>query len=271
MARRRALVGVALLVVGGRSQARAQTFVERVDDDVCQQAATYDTDDQGPDATRARRACRLQRFSQRLTAERRASVMAGEQKRAADAQAWVESHEPTRVVRPIAVGLFVGSGIATYGLGVSWTMLRRLALDGWVGGRRVTFSDYFSGNGSADYTSKTAGVGLRWFFNDLNVSPYVGAGFETTSADLQAQTFSTNDFRYINGSARAHVVQGSAGLEVAYQGLRVSLEYAYAYAFYTQANDNDDAKTPDTALRQIWQDSVDAARNGVRFQVGYAF
>jgi hypothetical protein len=264
------LVGIGLGVALVPPPARAQRFLERVDGDACQQAATYDTDDESPSAMHARRACRLQTFSERLTSERRSRVAAGEQKRVADAQTWVENHEPARVVRPIAVGLFAGSGIASYGVGITWVVLRRLALDGWIGRRHIDWSNSVSSSGSANYTSKAAGVGVRWFFNDLALSPTVGTGFETTSADIQVQT-GAPDFPFILGSGRAHLVHASAGLELAYQALRVSLEYVYAYAFYTQANKNDDAKTPDNDLRRVWQDSVDAGRDGVRFLVGYAF
>ena len=270
---RRVGVGIAAAVVLARAEARAQSFIERVDDDACAQAAAYDPDDQGALAQRARRACRLQRFEQRLAAERRQRLAVAEQKRVEKAEAWLEQHEPTRVVRPIAVGLFVGSGLASYGIDGSWTVLRRLAIDAWVGGHNTDWSDAISSSGNASFLRRSLGLGARWYFNDLDLSPFAGASFATTSANMQATFFDpsngTNNF--LTGNASAHLVSGSAGLELAYQGLRASLEYVYSYAFYTQANKDDMIKTPDDQLRRIWQDSLDSDRNGVRLLVGYAF
>jgi hypothetical protein len=269
----RAAGGIVVAGVLAQAEARAQSFVERVDDDACRQAATYDVDDESAPAMRARRACHLQRFEQRLAAERQQRVAAGERKRVEAVQAWLEAHEPTRVLRPIAVGLFLGSGLASYGIEGSWTVMRRVTVDGWFGGHNTTFSDYVSSSGNASYTRKCLGVGARWFFTDLDFSPYLGVGFATTSADLQANFYdmTNGNLSALTGSASAHVLSGSVGLEFAWQGLRASLEYAYAYAFYTQANKDDMIKTPDDQLRRIWQDSLDSDRSGIRFLVGYAF
>ena len=51
----------------------------------------------------------------------------------------------------------------------------------------------------------------------------------------------------------------------------MSIEYVFEYTFYTGASLNDDKKTPNAELDTALSSSLHADRNGVRFEVGYAF
>jgi hypothetical protein len=256
-----------------------------VSEDACEQARSFETDDQSPAAQHARRACRLQRFGDRLAAERRQEIAAAEQSQAEWVQAWTEATQPARVSRPFTAAGFVGSGLASYGLAVSWAVLARLELEAWIGQRSVGSSDALSSRGTAVYTRDAAGLNARWLFSDKNVSPFVGAGFATTRADVQVVSYNLGPQLDLpagtgnpslgpgmfSGSARAHAVSASAGLQLAIRSVRANLEYVFTYAFYTGANDGDAQKTPDENMRLLWQDGIRSDRHGIRFQVGYAF
>jgi hypothetical protein len=74
------------------------------------------------------------------------------------------------------------------------------------------------------------------------------------------------------GTAAAHLVTASAGLAwMEKSGLRVSFEYVYTYAFYSQATLDDAAKTEDPNMRTAWSDRLESDRGGIRVQVGYGF
>ena len=107
--------------------AAAQSFAEEVSGDACDRARAFDIDDASPAAQHARRSCRLQHFEIRLAAERRQAQAAELDARETRVQAWIDATQPVRVVRPLAILGFLGSGLATYGLAFSWDVLRRLS------------------------------------------------------------------------------------------------------------------------------------------------
>src|SRR4029077_147619 len=176
-----AAVGVTALGSGG---AKAQSFAEQVSDDACDRARAFDIDDVSPADAHARRACRLQHFEIRLAAERRQAQAAEMEAREARVQAWVDSTQPVRAVRPLALLGFVGSGLATYGLTFSWEVLRQLELDVRVGWRQMTCWNESSSSG-ADCTRRAIGGGVRWFLSEKDFSPYLGGGFAVTTSHLQ--------------------------------------------------------------------------------------
>jgi hypothetical protein len=268
--------------------ARAQSpSVELISDDACERARAFEADDQSEAAQSARRGCRLERFGVRLAAERQQQLAAEEQSRAAWLEAYTEATQPARISHPVAVAGFLGSGLASYGLAVTWSVVQHLELEGWYGQRGVSMSDSLSSHGSASYTRQVLGMGGRWIFSDKDLSPFVGGGFAVAGADMQlASTVFSQPNRGVilppdmsgsanpsasSGSARANMLNGSAGLALAVKNLRIMLAYVYTYTFYSGANDSDMQKTPDDNLRQIWLDGLNHDRHAIRFQVGYAF
>jgi hypothetical protein len=272
-----AMASAALLgLAGGARTARAQdatplpSFIEQVTDDPCLDASTFDQEDQSREAQHARRACRLQRLTERLAAERRARLLATEQRHVAEVQNWVETSLPSRVSRPLSVALFAGTGLSSYGVALDWAVLSRLELGVWLGGRGISKDQNVSSTGQANYNRAVVGAGGRFYFSPGEFSPFVGGGFAIARTDMQA-IFNSNPSALVEGTARAHFLTAAAGLELARRALRISLEYFFSYAFYTQANDNDPLLTEDVNLRRVWQDSLDGDRHGLRIQVGYAF
>jgi hypothetical protein len=81
-------------------------------------------------------------------------------------------------------------------------------------------------------------------------------------------------FTLLKGDGRAHSASASAGVHLAFRGLRMSLEYIYEHVYFTGANldaTQDKQKPPNEPLRVIWRDSLNQDRHGIRFQAGYAF
>jgi hypothetical protein len=270
-------LALAVMAAGAGRVARAQdlaplpSFIDEVSDDPCVQASAFDPDDTGREAQHARRACRLQRLTERLAAERRTRLLAAEQRQEREVQAWVETALPSRASRPLALAGFAGTGLSSYGVELDWAVLTHLELGVWVGGRGVSISENVSSAGRANYNRAVVGAGGRWYFSDADLSPFVGAGFAFSRADVQATLFDSQQGGIVEGTARAHFATLAAGLELARRALRIGLEYFFSYAFYTQANDNDAQLTEDVSLRRVWQDSLDGDRHGIRFRVGYAF
>jgi hypothetical protein len=221
---------------------------------------------------RARRACRLAAFERRMSDERRQQVAGEMDARDAAAQKWFLATQPSRVLRPMAIELFAGSGIMNYGAAFSWNVLRNVEVNARIGRREMSCADQFSGVG-ADCTRTTLGGGVRWIVGDCDFSPFVGTGFATTSAPLKVVHFDpmSGGSTFLDGNGNAHSVNLSGGLQLATGYVRLSLEYLYEYVFYTGANLNDMLKTPSEDLRQVWYDSLHQDRHGVRFQVGLAF
>jgi hypothetical protein len=257
---------VALAATG----ARAQSLVDEVPEDACDRARSLDLDDAGPLAQHLRRSCRLERFQYRLAAERRQEVAAEEQLRDAQIQQWIETTQPARVTRPMSIEGFVGTGLASYGLFFAWDFLRRGELAAWIGWRPITCEDQFS-NETGNCNRTALGLQGRWYLNNRDFSPFVGTGFAIMSSHLQVLSSGTNGSTLLSGSGRANSVNASAGLQVWIRAFRISLAYVFEYAFYTGANLDDAQKTPSEDLRVALRDSLRADRNGIRFQVGYAF
>jgi hypothetical protein len=251
--------------------AAAQSFVEQVSDDPCVVARALDPDDVSPRADHLRRACRLQAFEDRLAAERRREMAAQEKARETRIATWAENTQPTRALRPIAIEGYVGSGISTYGLVVSWNVLRRLELDARIGWRKMTCWDQFNPDGG-DCTRTAIGGGARWFLTDRDISPFLAGGLEVTDAHLQIlQPSPQGGSMLLTGNGRAHSLNAGGGLQLAMRWLRMSVEYVYEHVYYTGANKDDAQMTPSPDLAAVWQDSLHQDRHGVRFEVGYAF
>ena len=253
-------------------EARAYSFVEEVPEDACTRSVSLDPWDTSPAAQKARRACRLQRFEQRLAQERRQEVAAGETARDAWIQKWMVGTQPSRVLHPMAVEVFAGSGIVNYGAAFSWNVLRNLELAARIGQRQMSCADQFSGT-SADCTRTTWGAGVRWILGDRDFSPFFGTAFSSTNAALKILHYNPmdNSSNFLDGKGRAHSVSLSGGMQLAVSYVRLSLEYLYEYVFYTGANLNDPQQSPSEELRGVWEDSLSQDRHGVRFQVGFAF
>jgi hypothetical protein len=172
-----ALVGALALHAGA---AHAYTFVEEVPENPCERARSFDPQDDGEMAQRARRACRLAVFEQRMTNTRREQVAAEQRAQEAAVERWLEKSETARVVHPMAIEGFAGSGIVNYGLTFSWNVLRQLELGAHLGQRQMSCIDQNFGT-TADCTRTTWSLGVRWFLLDKDFSPFVGTGFSSTS------------------------------------------------------------------------------------------
>jgi hypothetical protein len=262
---------VALAAVGGR----AQSLVNEAPDDPCEAARGLAIDDASPSAEQVRRACRLQHFEDRLTAERRQQVAIEEQRREDRVQAWLADTQPARVTHPLAAEAFVGTGLASYGFLFAWDFVRRAEVNAWIGWRPISCQDQYSGTTSA--CGRTAfGLKGRWYLTDYNLTPFLDGGLSIMSSHLQLYTSTTqmcgsNNSNFACGSGSANSVNAGAGLEFGYRAFRMSFQYIFEYTFYTYAALDDQKKTPNADLNTALSDSLRADRNGVRFQVGYAF
>jgi hypothetical protein len=266
-----AIVAVVLEPVGAAG-VRAQSLVNQQPEDPCVGALALDIADTTPAAENLRRACRLERFQDRLAAERSQQVATQELTRQARIQQWIDATQPWRVVRPLAFEAFFGTGLASYGLGFSWDFLRHAELGAWLGWRPISCQDNY-GNSTSACGRRAYGLRGRWYLLDRDFTPYVGTGLSFMSSELALfvpvpGSYSSN---YTNGSGRANSVALAAGLAFGLRSLRMSIEYVFEYAFYTGASLNDDKKTPSPELDKALSSSLHADRNGVRFQAGYAF
>lgn len=265
------VVLIALVVAAGAVEARAQSLVETAPEDPCEAARALDISDTSPQAEHVRRSCRLQRFEDKLTVERRQQVGVEEQSREARIQQWIDSTQPSRVTHPISFEGFLGSGLASYGISVGWTFLRKAEVAGWLGFRPITCQDMYGGQ-SGDCGRTAFGLRGRFYLSDHDLTPYVGTGLAIMSSSLQLlSSTSSNGSNFLSGSGRANSLDAEAGLALGYRAFRMSLEYVFEYTFYTGANLNDMKNTPSPDLNKALSDSLKADRNGVRFQVGYAF
>jgi hypothetical protein len=255
----------------GAGRARAQSLVNEAPEDPCEAARGLAIDDASPYAERVRRACRLEHFEDRLTAERHQQVAVEEQRREDRIQAWIADTQPSRVTHPLAVEGFVGTGLASYGLLVAWDFVKRAEVSTWVGWRPISCQDQYSGTSSS--CGRTAfGLKGRWYLTDYNLTPFLSGGLSLMSSHLQLYTNSTtNGSNFASGSGSANSVNAGAGLELGYRAFRASFEYVFEYTFYTYAALDDAKKTPNPDLNTALTDSLRADRNGFRIQVGYAF
>ncbi|HEY4393581.1 MAG TPA: hypothetical protein VGP64_05945 [Polyangia bacterium] len=261
-------IPIALAAAG----ARAQSLVDEVPEDPCEAARGLAIDDASPSAENLRRACRLEHFENRLTTERHQQVAVEEQRREDRVQAWLADTQPARVTHPLAVEGFVGTGLASYGLVFAWDFLKRAEVNAWVGWRPISCQDQYTGTTSA--CGRTAfGLKGRWYLTDYNVTPFLDGGISLMSSHLQLYTSSTSSggSNFASGSGSANSLDAGAGLELGYRAFRVSFEYVFEYTFYTYAATDDAKKMPNMDLENALADSLRADRNGLRFQVGYAF
>jgi opacity protein-like surface antigen len=251
---------------------RAYTFIDEVPEDPCARARSFDPRDTTLTAQHARRACRLEAFELRMAEERKQQVVAQQDARDAWIQKWFSGTQPGRVINPMAIEAFAGSGIANYGVVFSWTVLRQLEVAARLGQRQMTCAaDQFNGTGG-DCTRTIWNIGLRYFLGDRDFSPFVGAGFSSTHASLAIlHSDPMSGTNFLQGNGRANSLNASAGVQLAVSYVRLSLEYIFEYEIYTGANKNDMQKTPNEDLRLVWEDSLNQDRHGFRFQVGFAF
>jgi hypothetical protein len=253
------------------ASARAYTFAEEIPDDACEQARSFDPQDASAAAQHARRACRLQVFEARMTEARQQQVAAQEAARDAWLQKWMVGTQPTRVINPMAVELFAGSGIVNYGAAFSWDVLRYVEVAARVGQRQMSCAS--ANGGSGDCTRTTWGVNLRGFLLDRDFSPFAGVGFSSTSAPLKINHYNMQmgTYEFLDGHGKADSGSVSAGAQLAVSNVRLSAEVIYEYVFYTGANKNDMQQTPSDDLNSVWVDSLKTDKLGFRFQVGFAF
>ena len=191
MSRRRAPtlagLGVAAALAAALSMharvAHAYTFIEELPDDPCARARSFDPQDTTLTAQKARRACRLEAFEQRLSNERRKTLASDQDERDAWVDKWMGATQSSRVINPLAVEAYAGYGVTSYGLVFSWTVLRQLELAARIGQREMTCADQNGGNGG-DCTRTSWNIGARGFLGDRDFAPFVGAGFSSTSAAL---------------------------------------------------------------------------------------
>jgi len=255
--------------------ARAQSFVQRVTGDACDQARSFDRGDGSPEAQEARRACRLVQFERRLQVEREQQVATQVEERDARVEKWMETTQPARVIHPLALELYTGTGLASYGLVLSYMALSQLEFAVSVGWRTVGYLDSDpSESGTADYKDRTLAFTSRWFASGTrNLSPFVGAGLASTTADLDVFWNGSKDgssAMALSGRARGHSMSAHAGLQLAVRNLRLSLEYVFQYVFFTGADTTMD-KVPSEQMRIVWQETLDHHRHGVVFRVGFAY
>jgi hypothetical protein len=259
---------VSILEAVGVTGARAQSLVDQRPEDPCEAARGLDIADTTPAAEGVRRSCRLERFEDRLAADRSQQVVVEEQTREARIQQWIDATQPWRVTRPLTFEGFFGSGLASYGLGFSWDFLRHAALGAWLGWRPISCQDSYGSSTSS--CGRTAyGLRGRWYLTAHDFTPFVDTGLSFMSSNLAL--FSTTGSGYLSGSGRANSASLGAGLAFGLWSFRASIEYVFEYAFYTGASLNDDKKTPSPELDAALSSSLHADRNGVRFELGYAF
>ena len=262
---RGALWAVPFLLAAGA--ARAQSLVDVVPEDPCEAARGLDFTDTTPAAEHLRRSCRLQRFENRLESERGQQVAIEEQSREARVQQWIDSTQPSRVTHPMGIEGFLGSGLASYGLAFSWDFLRRWEVGAWVGWRPISCVNMYGSSTSS--CGRTAfGLRARWYLSDHEVTPFVDTGLSLMTSNLALISPSSG---YLDGSGRANSLAAGAGLALGIHSFRASIEYIFEYTFYTGTSLNDAKKTPSPELDTALSESLRADRNGVRFQVGYAF
>lgn len=251
--------------------ARAQSLVDVVPDDPCVRARALAPDDDTADAQHLRRMCRLERFENRLNAERQQELAATEQVRTTRIQRWIDDTQPARVTHPFAVEGYLGTGLTTYGLSASWDFLRDAELAASIGRRPISCDSLTTNPGDCSRTS--LGLHGRWYLTGTRLSIFLSGGFSQTWAHLQIISSANGgaSTSLVSGSGRANSVNGGGGLLLAVGAFRLSVEYVYEHVFYTGASLDDAKKSPSPALDAVWSASLSDDSNGVRFQVGYAF
>jgi hypothetical protein len=270
--RRAWVLAVAVAVVLESGGARAQSLVQQQPEDPCEGARALDITDTTPGAENLRRACRLERFEDRLAVDRTQQVAVEEQTREARIQQWIDATQPWRVTRPLAFEAFFGTGLVSYGVGFSWDFLRHAELGIWIGWRPISCQDS-SGNSTSNCGRTAFGLRGRWYLTEHDFTPFIDTGLSLMSSHLALFSTTPGSYgsTYLSGSGRANSVCAGAGLAFGFRSFRMSIEYVFEYTFYTGASLDDDKRTPSPELDAALSTSLHADRNGVRLQAGYAF
>jgi len=275
-----AWIGLGSMVLVSRAASAELTIDHEPGIDGCSEAAFYFPEDDSPEAQRARRRCRLERFERKLEDDRARDEAVRDTKREQTIAGWMDKQEiPVRVMHRNSVDLFLSGGLASYGVAVGGLLLPVLEAELWVGRRSVSES---TATGFLWDSRTCLGGRFKWLTRSRgNLTPFASLGVAGCSAHLQSNSYNYGpvglgfpDPGASNsaGDGAAHLVTASAGLAwMEKSGVRVSLEYVFAYAFYAQATLNDEARTEDANLRAAWESRLTSDRRGVRVQVGYAF
>jgi hypothetical protein len=279
------LAGGGMVLSAGAARA-SLTIDHQSGADGCTEAATYFPEDDSPEALRARRRCRLETFERKMDDDRVQKAIEVQGQHDKLLESWVQKQNiPVRVFKRNAVDAYVSGGVTSYGLAVGGVLLPWLEGELWIGRRNVngdTLDGYFQ-------DSRTCGGGrFKWLMlGHGNLTPFASLGAAGCAANMAftsynygpttgvgpgGPVFVGTTFTNLAGSGVGHLVTGSAGLAwMDKSGLRASLEYVFAYAFYSQATLNDMGHTQDPTLQKEWDDRLASDRGGVRLQVGYAF
>ncbi len=246
--------------------------------DSCAQAGTYFPEDQSDEAQRARLGCRRELFARQLEQDRERQEAATEDRREQNLEAWMRKQDvPVRAFRRNAVDFFGSGGLMSYGIASTWLLLPELDAELWWGRRNTSG---YQAMGNFQDSRSCIGARLKWLMRSKgNLTPLASLGAADCWANVALESFGFSngpgDFvppSNAIGTATAHVATATLGLTWMHSsGLRASFEYLYSYAFYTQATDNDEARTLDAGLRAYWEQRLTSDRGGVRLQVGYAF
>jgi hypothetical protein len=282
-ARAGALATILVLAAGGGGARAALSVQYEPGVDGCTQAGSFSAEDQSEEAQRARLRCRNEQFARQLEDERQRQEAQRDQNSEQNLEAWMTKQDiPVRVMHRNAIDLYAGGGLTSYGITGSWLLLPPLEAEVWFGRRNV--SEPIS-TGYLQDSRSCIGGRFKWLVRDHgNLTPLASAGLAECWANVAydpynffvtGPTFLSNGQPAPSsaaGTAAAHVVTATAGLTwMDKSGLRASVEYLFAYAFYTQGTLNDAARTQDSNLRGAWEQRLTSDRSGVRLQVGYAF
>ena len=260
--------------------ARAAVSVEHhADVDGCAQASAYFPEDLSVEATRARRQCRLETFERRLDEHRARAAVQSDKRQDQLLETWLERQEiPARVVHRNSIDFFLSNGLASYGLALGGLLFPWLEAEAWVGKRSVSES---TSTGNFSDSRTCLGGRFKWLMRAHgNLTPSSSLGAADCSAHVQFDPYFFGGpvqpggppTSSAAGDGAAHLFMATAGVAwMEKSGFRVSLEYVFSYAFYTQATLNDQARTQDANLRAAWESRLTSDRHGVRLQVGYAF
>jgi len=269
------LVVVAALLAGATllpsRRAAAVLSMERVPElPPCADAASYPEGDDSPAAEHARRRCRLEQLEQRKNYERQWAAWVAWNQQKQTTQAWMDRVGiPARVTRRYAVDGFLATGFSHYGVTVAGILLPSLEAEVWLG---FGNAENASNVGDLHDDRRCLGGRLKWLpIERGNLTPFFAGGAAGCTATLQFISF-TGQGGGSDGSGVTHALTASLGATwTTTMGLRFSLEYIFAWAFYVQASDNTGAHPHDPMMQAAFENTLASDRHGVRFQVGYAF
>jgi hypothetical protein len=270
MAMATAVAACALLLLLDRAARASLTIARDPGVDGCVEADSYFPEDESDEAVQARRRCRLENFDRRLDEDQRRKAAAREQTQEQALETWMQKQQiPSRVFRRNSIDVYGSGGLTSYGLAVGGVLVPWLEGELWIGRRSV--SDLVDAGYLVDSRSCFGGR-LKWLMLSRgNLTPFVSLGAALCSASLQ---LNPNIIAAVggNGEGSAHLATATGGAAwMSQSGVRVSFEYFFAKAFYTQATRDDPDRPLDDNLRAAWQQRLTSDGSGVRLQVGYAF